>query len=435
MTWAQQYRIRHYIKSSLWVAPLTWVVLAILFHRMVWQFDLWARWKLLDCTPDGARAVVSTVTSSMLTFIVFLVGMLFIAVQLAQAQLTPRIISRVFQSRAARVSLSVFVFTYVFSASVQGRIGDPVPQLTVLITLVLSVVSIGVFLYLIGYAGTSIRPISIFARVGAEATLAIETLYPGRLKEPDGAPGNGAPLQDANPSATIRRCSKSGVFIAFDTGGLIEVASRHGCIIQLVPQVGDFVAEGDPIFYIYRGGEAIREKELMQSVAFGPERVIGQDPVFAFRIMVDIAIRALSPAINDPTTAVRGLDRIHHLLYLLGTRNLGDGRIRDRGGEMRLIFTTPNWEGFVRLGVSEIRMYGAGSLQVMRRLRAMLENLIEALPSHRNPPLREQLLLLDRSVERNFPDPEDRREAGICDFQGIGGSRVGRTVGGDRKRG
>lgn len=121
MTWIQRYRIRDYLKSSLWPIPLTAAVMAFLFHRMVWEFDLPTRWELFAFTPDGARAVVGAITSSGLTFLVFLLSMLFIAVQIAAAQLTPRITARVFEARASKMSLAFFIFTYVFSIGVGGK--------------------------------------------------------------------------------------------------------------------------------------------------------------------------------------------------------------------------------------------------------------------------------------------------------------------------
>ena len=147
-----------------------------------------------------------------------------------------------------------------------------------------------------------------------------------------------------------------------------------------------------------------------------------QDPMFAFRIMVDIASRALSPAINDPTTAVLAIDQIHHLLREVGTRYLAEGHEKDAAGRVRLIYRTPNWEDFVHLAVTEIRQYGRDSIQVMRRLRAMLENLMQTLPLFRAPVLQNELKLLNNSTTRMFPDVEDRTLAEIGDLQGIGGS-------------
>jgi uncharacterized membrane protein len=143
--------------------------------------------------------------------------------------------------------------------------------------------------------------------------------------------------------------------------------------------------------------------------------------MFAFRIIVDIASKALSPAINDPTTAVLAIDQIHHLLRDVGSRSLVEGREVDRKGNLRLMYRTPNWEDFVHLAVTEIRQYGRDSIQIMRRLRAMLENLIETLPDRHAPPLRQQLKLLSESSKRSFLDADDFTLAEEGDLQGMGG--------------
>ena len=148
-----------------------------------------------------------------------------------------------------------------------------------------------------------------------------------------------------------------------------------------------------------------------------------QDPAFAFRIIVDIASKALSPAINDPTTAVLAIDQIHHLLRSVGGRYLDEGLAHDRSGALRLVYRTPDWEDFVYLAVTEIRQFGGTSIQVARRLRAMIENLIEVLPRERTALLRGELELLHRSAGRSFPEPADQALAGVSDLQGVGGKQ------------
>src|SRR5439155_1200536 len=161
------------------------------------------------------------------------------------------------------------------------------------------------------------------------------------------------------------------------------IAANSNATIELVPQVGDFVAPGDLMFRVSGGLIPIPPEDLRGCVAVGPERTMEQDPRFVFRILVDIANKALSPAINDPTTAVQVLDQIERLLLHLGQRNLHDGQLHDRAGNLRLLFGTPNWPDFVMLAASEVRQFGSTSLQVIRRLRAMLERLIAELPEAR----------------------------------------------------
>jgi len=173
---------------------------------------------------------------------------------------------------------------------------------------------------------------------------------------------------------------------------------------------------------VFGDAPAVSDKDLRHSVAIGHERTLEQDPTFAFRIIVDIASKALSPAINDPTTAVIAIDQIHHLLRDVGKRLLSDSQEKDESGQIRLIYRTPEWEDFVQLGTTEIRQFGRDSIQVQRRLRAMLEDLIETLPAHRHLVLKKELALLGSSLLRAFPDLDDQKLAESGDLQGIGGS-------------
>src|SRR5262249_19513953 len=181
------------------------------------------------------------------------------------------------------------------------------------------------------------------------------------------------------------------------------------------------VAVGDPLFRIFQGGTALRREVLCEEVALGQERTFEQDPTFAFRVMVDIANKGLSPAINDPTTAVLALDKIHYLLRKVGNRRLDNGQVRDAAGRLRLVYRTPDWEDFVCLAVTEIRHFGGASIQIARRLRAMLDNLVRTMPPARATLLRRELAILHRTSERFFAEPEDRALAEEGDFQGVGG--------------
>jgi uncharacterized membrane protein len=175
-------------------------------------------------------------------------------------------------------------------------------------------------------------------------------------------------------------------------------------------------------FRIFQGTTTPPTGALCQSVALGQERVLEQDPAFAFRIIVDIASEGFSPAVNDSTTAVLAIDQIHHLLRHVGPQRLDDGRVRDIAGRLRLVYRTADWEDFVHLAVTEIRQFGGESIQVARRLRAMLDTLIQTLPEEHASLLRQESRLLHRSAERFFPEPEDQALAAVSDVQGIGGT-------------
>ena len=407
----------------MWVVPLLSAVVAVVLHRVLWWVEMHTHWAWLDFSPEGARSALSTVASAMLTFTVFTFSILLLAVQIAGAQLSPRVISVAMQNRPLRWALGAFVFTFAYSLGVLSRIENVVLQLPMMVVVLGCLVSIGIFLYLVDQTAKTLRPVGIIGGIAGMADGVIASIYPHPLKDAKGLAIEQAISTSDEPSRTVCYQGGSGVLQALDGPGLAEMARRHGCTIRVAPQVGDFVTRGEPLVHLYGGGESLSDRELHQSIAVGIERTLRQDPAFAFRIIVDIASKALSPAINDPSTAVLALDQIHRLLRVVGRRYLGDGTIRDAEGVVRVILPTPNWEDFVNLGMSEIRFFGADSIQVVRRLRAMIENLLAVLPESRHPALREQLELLNHTVERSYVDPADRAYAGIGDSQGVGASR------------
>jgi uncharacterized membrane protein len=422
MNWLIRHRIRHYIDNSIWILPAICMAAAIVAIRVSIWIDVQFDW-ISPIQPETARAVLATMASSMFTFIVFVSSALLVAVQLASAQLTPRMIGIVFRSPATRYSLSLFVFMFTFSLAALIRIRDSVPSLTVHIAAYGCAASLAAFLFLIDHVGKSLRPSGALRTVANLGHAVIKNVYPKALAENQKhADEVAAHSQNEKPTLVISK-SKDGVVLAFDIAGLMALAERSDCIIEVVPQVGDHISAGDPLVRVFGGRDAISEKLLCDSVGVGMERTFEQDPTFAFRIMVDIASKGLSPAINDPTTAVLAIDQIHHLLRYVGLRDLATGLVHDASGRLRLIYRTPDWEDYVRLAVTEIRHFGSESIQVARRLRGMLENLIQNLPESRSLLLQEELAILKRSAERFFSEPEDRALAEVSDAQGVGGKR------------
>ncbi len=424
MTWLQRHKLRASIKSSLWMVPMLCVVIALIFHRLARELDIWAHWQLLDFSLESARSLASAISVAMLTFIVFLMSMLFIALQLAVGQLTPRIMAFAFSRRSIKITLGIFTFTYMFSIAALSRLGDPVPQLVIFVMIVSTLASIAAFLLFVDYMGKSLRPISICEELADSCSKIIETIYPAMLSPEKSDVSRSSETLLGKASCTINHEGGSGIIMAFDPEGLVKIASRNNCVVRLIPQMGDFVTKGDPIFSIYKGGQCLGFNDLRHSVAFSIERTIEQDPGFVLRIIVDIAIKALSPAINDPTTAISCIDQLHRLLREIGQRDLGDGELRDRHGKLRCVFPTPDWEDYVQLAVSEILHYGAGSIQVVRRLRAMLDDLLMQLPEIRLPEINAHLKLLGRFVGQNFTDPDEKELALSGDYKGLGGARL-----------
>ena len=421
MRWILRYRIWTFVRSALWLVPLGSMFLAVAVTAILRQIDHATGWTLLGFGLDGARALLAMLAASMLSLLVFVLSALLIAVQVASAQLTPRVIAATFlRDRAVKFTIALVVFTFLLSIGVLGRTEDSVLQLSTAICILASLASIAMFLLLVDYALKSLRPVSLVARVAAEGFKVVEDVYPHlRGEEIDRRRSKRISVPGA-PDRTILHAGDSAVLIAADFRELSAAGVAAQGLIELLPRVGDFIAEGEPLFHLYAGAARLEDRPLRAALAFGQERTLEQDPMFAFRILVDIAAKALSPAINDPTTAVLAIDQIHPLLRAIGKRHLDTEAILDETAAFGVVFRTPNWEDYVTVAASEIRQYGASSLQVVRRLRAMLEDLIANLTEVRRPPLETQLRVLDRALARNFPDPEDLESAGAADPQGLG---------------
>jgi uncharacterized membrane protein len=420
MNWSKFYGLRSYLRSSLWVVPFIAIPFALVMTRLAHWLDDRLGWSFLGFALPGAQALLQAIVTATLSFVVFTFGSLLVAIQVAGAQLTSRIIATtLLRNDVVKYTVGLFIFTLMFALGAQNRIEKDVHQLVLLLAALLMILSFAAFFYLIDYASRLLRPITILAHVGGDGLAVIENVYPD--------PGHGAEIPAGEavalraPDHVIRHQGTSGIILAVNVEQLKAEAGRAMDCIELVPQVGDFVAVDEPLFNLYGDARSIDENTLRSAIAFGSERTLEQDPTFAFRIVVDIALRALSPAINDPTTAVLAIDQLHRLLRMVGKRHLRIDEICDKSGRLRVIFRTPNWEDFVNLAFSEIRCCGSNNLQIVRRLRAMIDNLVQTLPAHCHPPLQQQLGLLDREIARNFVYPEELALARIADSQGLGG--------------
>jgi uncharacterized membrane protein len=206
--------------------------------------------------------------------------------------------------------------------------------------------------------------------------------------------------------------------VALDRSWVADLAAGYDAVVRLVPAVGDHVPAGGTLLEVF-GPRELPERRLRRGVVLGDERTIDDDPAFAIRMLVDVAIKALSPAINDPTTAVQSLDRIEDLLRYAASKHLSTGTATDRRGAVRLVYATPTWEDLVELALDEIRAFGAGQYQVVRRLRALLGALIAELPEARRPALLAQRALLDDAIASAI-SPGQRSAALVADRQGLG---------------
>jgi uncharacterized membrane protein len=420
MHWSRWYSVRSYIKSSLWIAPFIALILYIIAIRLLdWLQSRIESDFLWPWGSASAQTILGTIVTLALSFIVFTFGSLLVAIQVASGQLTPRIIATaLLRDNVIRATVGLFIFTLLFSLGVLGRLESRAPYLEVGIAGILGFCAIIAFLYLIDHSARLLRPVSIMRRIGDQGFRVIEDVYPDLFEGND--PQAAAERTLGTPDHAIVHSGKSGMILAVNLPALLKEAVKSGVIIELVPRVGNFVASGDTLFYIYGDDGTLDDDRLVKNVAFGSERTIEQDSTFAFRIIVDIGIKALSKAINDPTTAMLSIDQLQRLLQQVGTRLLHGDEIHDSSGQLRLIFRTPDWEDFVQLAVSEIRYYGADHLQIARRLRSMIEGLLRTLPPERHNALTAELAMLDAAIAEVYSLPGDLMLASIPDPQGLG---------------
>ena len=424
-------RLRDSARSSLWFIPTVCVTLAYALAEGALQVDKrldqqGGNWFLFSGGVESARAIMTTIATSMLTFTGLVFTITILVLQLASSQLSPRVMRTFLRDRATQIVLGVFIATFVYSLMVLRRItsvfeADPfVPALSVWLALLLVLLSIGLFIYYIHHMAQSIRPVSVMGHIAIETREAIGRLYPDGVGETAGS--NVLPGGDGTVS-TIVLAARGGVLTGIDEDRILRVAKETNCIIELRATVGDFVRDGSELFRIRGKWDGKWDKALQDSIGFGPERTMGQDAAFGFRQLVDIAERALSPGINDPTTAVQAIDHIHELLGLLSVRAIPSPP-RDVDGKLALILPRPGWEEYVALGCDEIRRSGGDQMQIQRRLRAMLNDLLTIVPDQRRPPLEEQLKLLDAQLDGAFVGPE-RMRAATPSAQGQGHSLRG----------
>jgi uncharacterized membrane protein len=315
--------------------------------------------------------------------------------------------------------VGLFVFALLFAVKARNFTESAVPQLVTFVTGVLGLACLAVFLFLIDYAARLLRPVSLVRIVGQDGLAVVGSVYPGKFV------GGGEEAGRCRPGAAARTViheGSSAIVLAVDVQRLVAEAEKANGVIEFAPQVGDFVGQGEPLFLLYGSAAGVDDQMLNSCVIFGSERTLEQDPLFAFRILVDIAIKALSAAINDPTTAVLAIDQLQRLLRSVGRRNLHADHILNRAGALRVILRVPDWSDFVKLAFTEIRFCGASNVQIARRLRGMIVNLANTLPVERHAALRQEHDLLDAMLEKLYALPEDLALARIADSQGFGGS-------------
>jgi len=321
-------------------------------------------------------------------------------------------------SHATGVFTATFLFALISLAWVDRYGSGRVPLVGTTVLGTLLIISIIMFVGLMHRVG-KLQVTRMLIFTGDQGRQVIEGLYPPI----DMAPATGSiESLDSPCTQTLYHHGNPSKIQTIDIPALVGIASSAGCIIEMAAAVGDSVLDSTMILRIFGCSSQLPDEGLRDAIRFGNERTFEQDPKYAIRLLVDIAIKALSPAINDPTTAVQALDEIEDLLVRLGRRRLEIGDFRDAQGKLRVSVIFPSWEDFLALAFDEIRFYGATSFQVMRRMNALVSELLSIMPEERRPALHYWQERLQSTVASTFRDREDILDASHEDRQGIGSS-------------
>jgi uncharacterized membrane protein len=429
--WRLVFQTRQFLRGSLWFLPLlggvAGAVLGLLEPPIGRRVEVP---ESLQYSASTASTVLSAVVGSTAALTGFVVTVSVLVVQMATGTFSARYMRLWYRDRLLHVLLALLVGTFTFSFTLLAGVEEgSVPNVGITTTGVLMAVDLFLFLFFLDRFIHRLRPVAVAALVADAGRRSFHSLVRASA-------GGDAPeivherFQSNDEPTLVVRSARAGSIQAIHGEGLVRFARAHRCTVVLEHAVGDFVPKGAPVISVYGGDEATRpsKRRLHGMTALGVERTIEQDPAFALRIMVDIAIRALSPAVNDPTTAVQVLNHLGDTLRLIGSAEL-EPRRREDGGPGRVLVPARSWGDFLALGVTEIRQYGASSVQVVRRLRALLEELHESiLPEHRRA-VEDELARLEAQVEQKFGASADLDRASKADRQGIGGATLERPDG------
>lgn len=414
-------QVTSWLQASFWFLPglLVLVCAALALGLIAIDERVTADWItklpwIFSGGADGARGLLSAIASSIVTVTGVTFSITVVALTLAAQQYTPRLLREFTADRGNQLVLGTFLGTFIYSLLVLRTIraeqfGDFVPHLAVTGAVALAIWSVALLIFFIHHVTLSLRPNSILAAITEQAQGLIDHLFPERLGasglEVD-APVAGDP---GGPGERVR-ARKSGYVQTVDSQRLLRIAEEHQLLLRMDVGVGEFVAANGPLLTVWPASAIKTEIEARLCGCFGvgPERTVQQDLEFAVLQIVDIAVKALSPGINDPTTAKNCLDYLGALLQQLGCREIPSRFRRGADGALRVIARGPDFEGVTCLALDEIRHYAEGTPGVTLHLIRTLARIAQALPQpERHRILRWQTDAVAESVEAAIPRSAD----------------------------
>jgi uncharacterized membrane protein len=419
-------RLRIWLSSAMWVPVLATNVVAIVAALVLPVVDEHAGESGLPIGLSSVQAIFSALAGGMITFTGIVFSAVFVAAQIQTTSYSPRLAARLRRDPVIIAGLALPTATATYSLVALATLGhqtdtasrDFVPVATVLFGLFLALVTLGAFVALVQRAFESTQIGGILRTLLRRGYAVIDEVHPRDIAVED---VTAAPAPD--PGATeVAHSAGPAVIAAIDRAALLRLAEQTGGFVEVVPHVGEYLSPGRVVLRVGHGRAAPDPALARRVFVLARQRTIDQDPAFALRMLVDIAIRALSPAVNDPTTAVQSLDRIEALLIDLARRHPGPSFVVDAAGAPRAIVPAPRWADYVELGLVEIRRYGHESPQVVRRLTALYDRLDEVAGGGEQSRLELERRLLRQAVAHAFPDDEERAIVERPDRLGLGGA-------------
>jgi uncharacterized membrane protein len=382
-----------------------------------------------ELSIDVAIALYSSIASGMMALTGIVFSLTFLMVQFSATAYSPRLVMWIARDPVLSHALGVFSATFLYAVAALSWLDRGNSRKVLFISawavVALLLASVGMFIALIQRVGLLQvnRMLFFTAQQGRKV---IENLY----GDPGPSSGKSPVFRNikARPMQVLLHRGRPQSLQEIDLRTLVQLARQNDARIEVAVAVGDTVLEGMPLLHIFGSDGRVPETQLRSAFALGDERTFEQDPKYAVRLLVDIAIRALSPAINDPTTAVQALDQIGDLLARLGQRRLEIGEFQDNAGRVRVVAEFPSWDDFLHLGFEEILAYGAKSVQIMRRMRALVADLLAVLPAERHAALKYWRERLQTSIGRSFQDAEEKISASAEDRQGLGITRYSESA-------
>jgi uncharacterized membrane protein len=415
------------VTDSLWFIPalltLGSAVLALLLiaydDQLVGDADAAELWWLFGGSADGARSVLESISGSIITVTGVVFSVTIIALQLASSQFTPRVLRQFMASRSNQLVLGVFIGTFTFTLLVQrtvnsGEVGEEfIPAVAVTVALLLALTSIGFLIYFIDHAARSVQASTIINNVTHDTLAAVAAVFPEQVEGSRGKPDVAAEeltREDAGEPCHVP-ARQAGYLQAVARKELQKIAAKHGLLARLEVEIGMYVLPGQPILTVWperRVTDEIRT-ELCNVMILGFERTQHQDIKHGIIELMDIAVKAMSPAINDPTTAANAVQRLSQILLDLAWRERGDTTDDDEDGNPVVIVRRPRLDDMTDLAFNQIRHYAVDNATVAITMMETLAQLAAQSPTEARAPFVRHLEHVIRTANARITDEADVR--------------------------